>query len=264
MPQVNYHSYGGDLITIVKALIEAQIVSMNIQEIFDGAINKVIPVFEAHPISVLTSEWQENEKELMARVPCIGIVEMDDDESPRNLMAASVTTVTKAGIDAELAKSPKDRWREGTVASDATLNALSVYLDSLDGDQINAISDRDLRMSTLKISVWSHHPVAMRILKNITRSVIQGLKGNLDKSYVLMSFEGVGNLYNFDFGRILYGWDWNLKFIGTYENIPIDTDVLNINEIDTAAYINDNVSKFDSTPRFKESGGDDTYKEVQQ
>ncbi len=263
MPQVNYHSYGGDLITIVKTQLELQIAAMKIQEIFDGAINKVIPIFEAHPISVLTSEWQDNEKELMARIPCIGIVEMDDDESPKNLMAASVTTVTKAGIDAELAKTPKDRWREGVIASDEVLNTLSEYLDSLDGDQINAISDRELRMTTLKISVWSHHPVALRILKNITRSTIQGLKNSLDKSYTLLSFEGVGNLYNFDFGRILYGWDWNLKFIGAYENIPIDTDILNIKEIDVGAYINDDVSKFDSTPRFHESGGGDTYKEVQ-
>jgi post-segregation antitoxin (ccd killing protein) len=262
MAQVQFHTYGGDIITIARERLEAQLTAMKIDEIFDGAINKKIPIYEAHPISVLTSEWQENDAELMARVPCIGMVEMDDDESPKNLMATSVTKITKADIDAELAKSPKDRWRQGTIASNATLNAVSAYLDTLTDKQLDALTDRELRITTLKISVWAHHPVAMRILKNITRSSIQGLKNTLNKSYVLMSFEGVGNLYNFDFGRILYGWDWNLKLVGSYENIPVDTDVSLIAEIDTGAYINDTVSKIDSTPRFRESGGGDVYEEI--
>jgi hypothetical protein len=264
MANVQFHTFGGDIITIVKGQLEAQIEAMKIHEIFDGAINKKIPIYEAHPISVITSEWNENDADLMARIPCVGIVEMDDDESPKNLMATSVTKIIKANIDAELAKSPRARWREGTIASNDTLSTISAFLDLFDGNELDALTDRELRMTTVKISVWSHHPVAARILKNITRSTIQGLKNTLNKSYILMSFEGVGNLYNFDFGRILYGWDWNLKFLGTYENIPVDTLVSKIAEIDTGAYINDTLSKIDSTPRFRESGGDDIYKEVGQ
>ena len=80
------------------------------------------------------------------------------------------------------------------------------------------------REEELNISCWSESPDLDALLDNIVNSVLSGIRAKFpgDESPLKnMKFETTRGLTNFNFGRVLFGTEYSLTFLNTYNNYTI-------------------------------------------
>ena len=81
----------------------------------------------------------------------------------------------------------------------------------------------------VNVSCWAESPDYDTLMSRIIDSVLAGLKvGILGDNSMLrkMKYKVVRGLTNFNFGRVLYGSEFNLTFFNTYSNYTIYTEDL--------------------------------------
>ena len=259
MPPFIVHDYCGDAISKIVDTLKSTFADYDLSEVTADNV-QVVNVIDSHPIAIIGGQFVSSGA-ITAKLPMVGVVMMNDTSSQQFLgSGTTVNTLSKDHFTNAYKNVPiKERWRNGLIVSDSHVGELDAYFET-PNDSLQYEVSKEMRGLAVKISIWSHHPHLNRILSYISRSVIMQFRKEL-KGFKLLKYEGVGNLYNYDFGQTLHGFDWNISLENLAQNNVFDINITTIKEIETAVATEDDALDDDTAnPQFKALGRDDKYK----
>lgn len=267
MALVPIHEFCADLETIMISKLETVLEEYDLSQLTNENMNDKVEVLEAHPIARIGG-MKPDQIDLSTLLPAIGVVMMSEDPAQRNVLgvghASNVGLSKDKFTNVYKSQTTKERWRGGLLVSDTHIDEIDQYfINNPDEEELPHEEKKLIRNTQAKISIWTHHPTITRILRHITRAVIIDLHRELGEvGFKILNFGGVGNLYNYEFGMTLYGFDWNITMFNVVANRKIDTEVIRIKEIEEAVTTLDPaLDDEDSNPSFGVLGREDQWVE---
>ena len=131
-------------------------------------------------------------------------------------------------LDTYAAKTQKQRLEDGLLTSKQITTIKNTY--SASGTGVVRLQRTEWHKSEeINISVWSLDADTDIILGNMMDSILASIQAGFagdDSEMRDFDYKIVKGLTNFNFGRVLYGSEYNLTFLNTYNNYTIYTDTV--------------------------------------
>lgn len=229
-----YSDFEVDTINFFIAKIRESIDARGLTGLTNGQVD-LIPVLKEHPlIQYMESKINPNVRngdDLRAgMVPGIGVTPGNCDPEMETMGESTEFIVIDDAyismLKGLLSLSDKEIQQQGVLTKDQINTIIGAYKRLGKGvmrGQLNKWAWNE----EVNISCWAESPDYDTIMSRIIDSVLAGLRVGFlgDNSPIRkMKYKPVRGLTNFNFGRVLYGSEFNLTFLNIYTNYTIYTE----------------------------------------
>lgn len=221
---------------------------------------ELISVTKEHPlVALMASQINPNPKSLDAvrknLLPAIAVTPGNMSEEGNSFGLSPQTFIIDDTWIDELktlfATSQKEiQQNTGLITSDQIENIISAYKKT--SGIIRVQKNGWGWNEELNISCWSESPDLDILLSTLMDSSLARIRSGVfgDESNVKnMKYRATRGLTNFNFGRVLFGTEYNLTFFNTYHNYTV--------------YEEDHVTGHDLTGTYKSPGSEDTWQQTE-
>jgi len=213
--------------------IENEIGYRSLPEIFNNKIEK-INITKEHPLSTLMaaelSDVRNADALRASIIPAISITPGNLNEHGFTLGQSYKTeAIDDTFIDqlkAYLEKTNKEIQDDVLITKDQISNIISEY-NRLSAGKMRSQQNEWHRKEEITIAVWSDTPDVDILLGNLMDSILAEIQvGFAGDNSILrdFSYKSSKGLTNFNFGRTLFGTEYNLTFLNSFNNYIIYTD----------------------------------------
>ena len=220
--------YVTECLNTIKKLIlfiKQEIEKYDLSGLTNNYIGDKINIVESHPLALEYGAMLDADTDnYTSPLPVIG-VDLTNDDPDVQLLGENEgqIEITQGMIDAWSAVAMKDRFDEGFMLSDETLQLIQDTKDAVSG-KLWATKWDYLQRQVLNVSIWSDNKVITSIVYYVLRSILKSAKRYMSsigmKNVVVTA---LGALYNYEFGRVLSGMEFNFEGIVSMRNILLDT-----------------------------------------
>ncbi len=190
-----------------------------------------INVLKEHPlVALMASQLAENRNADLIRaniIPAISVTPGNiNDESPTIGQGYRTETVDTAFINDLKRFIPKTNKEifEDVIISQSQIEQIIAAYKKANGLTIYAQIHKWQKKEEVNVGVWSDNAdtdiLLGNIMDSILASIVVGVAGDNSKIMNLM-YRATKGLTNFNFGRVLFGTEYNLTFVNTYNNYTI-------------------------------------------
>lgn len=219
-----------------------------ISKLTNGNCGDLPSINAAHPLALeygalISSSDADNYTSLL---PAIGVELLDDGEDAKQYMGMGGMRpfeITQAWITSALAVPIKERFKNGLLISDESLAAIqAMKTDIGPTEALYGIRQDFFQSQEIAISLWSDHPDKTRVIFMVLRSILKKAKIEASKLGVKnLNTQGQQAIYNYEFGKTLYGAEFNITFLNTVTLISVDSDIITMKSVNE--FINDPIVK---------------------
>ena len=242
-----YSDFDIDTINFFIDAINESLAEKDITSLTNGQVNG-IPVLKEHPLvqymaSAIDPNRQSMDNFRTGMVPGIGVTPGNMDSEMETFGETPVISI----IDDNYIATMKQYLSVGGQTLQNTGVLTVKQLETIMGAYKKLPSGGVMRMQTnswgyneeVNVSCWAESPDYDTIMSRIIDSVLAGMKVGImgDNSFIKkMKYKVTRGLTNFNFGRVLYGSEFNLTFFNKYNNYIIYTEDSINSEILTATW----------------------------
>jgi hypothetical protein len=167
-------------------------------------------------------------------LPAIGVEALDDVEgSGRNRFlggGAGECEITQDMVTAWTALTEEQRMADGIIVTATVLTALQAMLTASGGEPIHAGLQKHLFETTINVSLWAHEWEVARTVYNILKGLL--LRAEFERFVAHGRVSGQMGLYNFEFGRILFGAEFTMTGTKMIQLLKVDDSVAKVTAIE--------------------------------
>lgn len=167
-------------------------------------------------------------------LPAIG-VEMINDAEDRQLLGrgTAVVEITQAQITAWAAMTQKQRIAAGVYLSDTAVASLQAMKTAKGTAPLYARITRHMKRLTMNVSAWSDNRDVTHLLYSTLDGIFMGATDALSAIGVKnLSVGATGGIYNYEFGKTLYGVEFDLQMTNMVVAAEVDTSLVNVDEVE--------------------------------
>jgi len=211
--------------------IETKLSRRDLSGLTNDKVHK-INVSKQHPLASLMGRQLSGSKELFPGViPGVSVTPGDmTDEGftlgqSLNPVLAGSDFITQ--LDTWLALSDEDRQQSALITNDQITTIKTEYTGLATGQKMILQQNEWRKNENINISMWSDSPDMDILMGNLMDSIIAGIQvGQLgdDSKLKYFRYTTAKGLTNFNFGRVLFGTEYNLTFMNTYINTVVIKD----------------------------------------
>lgn len=213
--------------------IEDELVIRDIKGIFNDKI-QMINVTKQHPlVTLMASQLQENRSLDAIRsgvLPAISVTPSNPVEDGFTLGQGFQTKLVDDNfidnLKTILNMTMKDRIQEGILTNTQIETILATYKRSTAGAMRAQINEWR-KNEEINISIWSDSVDIDDILSSLIESMLADVQVGFagDESQVRnMKWKVTRGLTNFNYGKVIFGSEYSLTFLNTYNNYTIYSD----------------------------------------
>ncbi len=197
---------------------------------------QMIPVSKEHPLVMLMASKLNENKNLPTQranaVPAIGVTPGNRDEDAFTLgESAKPFPIDDEYIEymrTLLNTQQITRIRDGLVTNKQLETIISEYRKA-GSNVLRGIKNSWSYSEEINISVWSDTADIDVMLSKLVDAILAKIRvGDFGDGSAMrnMKYKVVSGLTNFNYGRVLYGTEFNLTFLNTYSNYTITKEAL--------------------------------------
>jgi hypothetical protein len=213
--------------------IETELAIRDIKGIFNNKV-EMINVTKQHPIvSLMAAQLQENKSLDAIRssvLPAIAVTPSNPTEDGftmgQGFQTAKVDDAFIDNLKTIYNMTMKDRVQEGILTNLQIETIMSTYKKSAAG-AIRAQINEWRKNEEINISIWAdsvdYDDLLSIMLESMLADIQVGFAGD-DSPVRNMKWRVTRGLTNFNFGRVLFGSEYSLTFLNTYNNYTIYSD----------------------------------------
>jgi len=233
MPVEHFVVESIDPVEWMIAFLRTHIPDYHLSQITNKRISDNVNVVDAHPLAMemgalVSAGEAENYQTVL---PCIGVELQSVPEDTKFIGGGNKTYQIKQSLVDEIkAESMEQRYIDGDLVPDSTLQALEGCLDALTqanptnpsplwADAIDAIF-----RPSLEVSVWSDDTQITRIVARFVRAILHRARKELKGKGIGLTIDAQYGLYNFDFGRMLVGAQFTMTLISMMKVLAAEVD----------------------------------------
>jgi len=241
--------------------LEQTIKEYHMNELTNGHMGDTPSVNGVHPLAleygaIISADDPTNYTSIL---PAVGVELINDSPMPGALLGRGfkVEEVTQDFIDEVTAINMKDRYDNGMIMSDKTLTAIQAMKTAKGSEKLYARRKRYLQDQTMVISMWSDHIEITDMLYLVIHGALKRLMDDFSQNGAKnVTVRGEQALYNYEFGRTLFGSEFNITLVNSIQNVAVDDSLETIKSYE---------HHFDETgkegPRFQPIAEDEPYPE---
>lgn len=237
MSKEYFIQFAADEIQYFIDFLTNNIQGYKLNELTSGYCGDIPSIVEGHPLALeygnlLSSGDADNYTSIL---PAIGIELLDDTPSQQNTLGNryKLEEVTQSFVDGVTAISLEDRFNNGIVMGDVVKQSIQDMITAKSGEPLYSRTNMYMQDQMINISIWSDHGDVTRILYVIVRGLLNRAKRDLSSQGVKnVMIRGQNALYNYEFGKTLFGSEFNVTLINTHKDIEVDTDLVTLNEVE--------------------------------
>lgn len=222
--------------------IETEIGLRDLKGLTNDKIQKV-NITKQHPLVTLMAAQLVDNRSLdvirSSLIPAISVTPADISDEGFTLGQGFQTEIVDSNtIDYYkelLAKTNKQRQEDGLITTTQINSIISAYRRCVSGQMRIQIHEWR-KNEDINISIWSDTPDIDMLFGNIIDSILADIQVGFagDNSPIQnFKYRCSKGLSNFNFGRVLFGTEYNVTFMNTYRNYAVYTDDV-ISEHDTS------------------------------
>jgi hypothetical protein len=193
---------------------------------------EIIDVTKQHPLVALMAAQLQNDSSVhrSGLVPTISVTPGSSDIAGFTLGEGQQNGIVDdafiANLDVYLAKTDKQRVDFGLLTT-TQINAIkTAYAAATAGSMLYKIQEWR-KKEEIHISNWGSSPDIINLMSNLIDSILAeiqvGFAGD-DSPIVNFEFTFTEGLTNFNYGRVLFGTEYRLTFLNTFNNYTIYTE----------------------------------------
>ena len=225
---------------IIKGL-RTNIVEYGLHELTSGRSGDTPNITGAHPLAMEAgAAIAAGGTDFTSPLPSIGVESLDDAEGAgRDKFlggGASTGELTEVCVDALLAQTASQRKEDGVIATTTTLTALKALLVA-NGGPIFVSLQKHLFERTINVSLWTDDWEVTDCIYDVIKALLlrEELRGILKRATV----RGQRGLYNFEFGRMLFGGEFTISGLQGIQLWKIDSSVGDISDVEETWPVNE-------------------------
>lgn len=228
-----FSDYVIDSIEFFISQIEAELAYRDISGLSNGKI-EIINVTKEHPlVALMASQLSETSNSKLLRsniLPGISVTPGNGSEKSftlgKSLQPEKVNDAFINELKVFLGKTTKEIQEDMLISHGQIEKIVSEYNRTPAGGMKVQINEW-FRNEEVNLSVWSESPDIDILLGKVVDSVLVNIQGGLlgnDSKIRNMVFKDAKGLTNFNYGRVLFGSEYNLTFENSYKNYIMYTD----------------------------------------
>jgi len=225
-----YSDYTIQSIEFFKKKIEDELVVRDLPGITNKMID-IINVSKQHPIvTMMMNKLAGRETERSGIVPAISVTPSNPSDIGFTIGAGFSTEIVDdefvSILKAFYAMTDEEIQKELLITKDQIDLIIGAYKRNPSGG-LKAQVHEWRKNEEINISVWSETPDMDIVLGNLIDSIMMDIQVSLagdDSKLQNMMVKVTKGLVNFNFGRVLFGTEYNLTFMNTYNNYTIYSD----------------------------------------
>jgi hypothetical protein len=242
--------YSVDERSYFLSFIKEHISEYKLSELTGNYMGDVPSIQNAHPLAVeygnMLSASAEGAENYTSILPAIGVELTENGEGGQQYLGAGKRSyeITQDYIDEKTAIELKDRFKNGLILSSTNLTNLQAMKTAKGSDELWSTKKSYLQDVNLAISIWSDHPDITNILFNVLGDILKRAKHDISSNGVKnMKIQGIGSIYNFEFHKTLYGAEYTINLINSYDQITVDDSIGTISQVDESVVSSETQSK---------------------
>lgn len=224
-----YSAYALHSIEFFIEKILAELVYRDIKGLTNDKI-EIINVTKQHPlVSLMAAQLNTPTALDVLRSNIVPAISVTPGGAPNEevLGAGKQAGIVDADFIADLdiyeAKSPKDRLDDALLSSDQ-IDLINAAYTAQDAGNVLYELQTWRKKEEINISVWSDSPDIDNLLGNLMDSLLAEIQVGFigDNSPVVdLGYNTTKGLTNFNYGRVLFGIEYSLTFLNTFNNYTI-------------------------------------------
>lgn len=227
-----YSQFGLDEVNYFLDFIKTHIGEYHINELTNGYCGDIPSINGAHPLAMeygnMLSAAVAGSENYTSVLPAIGVEFIDDNENEPQVLGAGrqIIEVTQDFINAVEAIPLEKRIGNGVLMSKTVLDNIKAAKTTKGDEALYGRMDRYIQAQSLNISVWSDHIDVTRIVYLVVRSLLKRAKRDLSRNAKNLRVSGSGAIYNYEFGKTLFGAEFNVTLLQMMQNVEVDGSTL--------------------------------------
>lgn len=225
-----YSDYEIQSIEYLIEKIQEELVFRDMKGLTNNKV-EIINVNKQHPLATLmAAQLQENRNSEALRasvLPAISVTPGNLTEEGFTLGQSYKTEVVDDDFIDELKelreKTNKEIQRDVLITKDQ-IEAIILAQRKYESDSVFAQIHQWRRAEEINVSAWSESPDMDILMGNVLDSIFSELQVGFagdNSMFVNFRFKTTKGLTNFNFGRVLFGTEYNLTFTNTFNNYTI-------------------------------------------